>query len=252
MPKFKTIAISAVSEADFGIGANNRLLFKLPQDLRYFRNKTRFCPIIMGYNTYTSLKAPLRDRINIVISTKEEAVIVTENDTLTIIVNSIEDAIDTSEKCIEASIELNNMQTVEEESKGWVSDDEDDDFLEEDESKSDYKAEIPENELLGVMEWFLDYDVKPEIYVIGGGQIYEQMIDYCDIVDLALVEGDYKPDTFFPADKLLTQFKKTLSCDMKDSKKGVKYARTVWERKEKPLLEEVKSGLLVKGRFRKF
>ena len=72
--------IVAVSE-DYAIGNNNKLLFNLPTDLKYFKEKTLNKVVVMGKNTYMSLpKRPLKNRINIVLSSnldfKEEGVIV--------------------------------------------------------------------------------------------------------------------------------------------------------------------------------
>jgi dihydrofolate reductase len=37
-----------------------------------------------------------------------------------------------------------------------------------------------------------------EIFVIGGGQIYEQSLSLADKLYLTIVKGDFKADTFFP------------------------------------------------------
>lgn len=37
-----------------------------------------------------------------------------------------------------------------------------------------------------------------EIFIIGGGQIYEQGIKYADKLYLTIVEGSFEADTFFP------------------------------------------------------
>jgi dihydrofolate reductase len=39
---------------------------------------------------------------------------------------------------------------------------------------------------------------KKEIFIIGGGQIYEQGIKYADRLYLTIVEGTFNADTFFP------------------------------------------------------
>lgn len=60
--------IVAVSQ-DFAIGKDNDLLFNLPSDLKYFKEKTLNKVVIMGDRTYQSLpKRPLPKRINIVLS----------------------------------------------------------------------------------------------------------------------------------------------------------------------------------------
>ena len=57
-------------DTKWGIGKNNDLLFKLPNDMKYFRKKTLGKVIVMGHNTLLSFpnSKPLKDRENIVIS----------------------------------------------------------------------------------------------------------------------------------------------------------------------------------------
>jgi len=50
------------------IGKDNRLLWNMPADLKYFRNTTSGHPVIMGWNTFKSIGRPLPNRQNIVIS----------------------------------------------------------------------------------------------------------------------------------------------------------------------------------------
>ena len=40
--------------------------------------------------------------------------------------------------------------------------------------------------------------IGEEVFVIGGGQIYEQTIDLADKLYLTIVKGGYDADTFFP------------------------------------------------------
>lgn len=39
---------------------------------------------------------------------------------------------------------------------------------------------------------------KEEIFIIGGGQIYQQAIKYADKLYLTIVKGKFEADTFFP------------------------------------------------------
>lgn len=42
-------------------------------------------------------------------------------------------------------------------------------------------------------------DYKSEdVYVVGGGSIYRQMIDYCDIAHVTKIDYAYQADTYFP------------------------------------------------------
>ena len=62
------IAIVAVDE-NWGIGNKNQLLFKIPEDLKRFKELTTNNVVIMGKNTFLSLGSkPLPNRTNIVIT----------------------------------------------------------------------------------------------------------------------------------------------------------------------------------------
>ena len=62
------IAIAAV-DSNWGIGHKNRLLVKIPADMRRFQELTTGNIVIMGRNTFESIGSrPLPDRTNIVIS----------------------------------------------------------------------------------------------------------------------------------------------------------------------------------------
>lgn len=51
-----------------GIGADNDLLWRLPADLKHFKQLTTGHTIIMGRKTFDSIGRPLPDRQNIVVS----------------------------------------------------------------------------------------------------------------------------------------------------------------------------------------
>lgn len=50
------------------IGKDNKLLWHLPNDMRFFKNTTWAMPVIMGRKTFDSLGKPLTGRTNIVIT----------------------------------------------------------------------------------------------------------------------------------------------------------------------------------------
>src|SRR5437879_4536686 len=50
------------------IGKDNKLIWHLPADLKYFKQLTSGHPIIMGRKTYESIGKPLPNRTNIVIT----------------------------------------------------------------------------------------------------------------------------------------------------------------------------------------
>ena len=51
-----------------GIGVNNQLPWRLPEDLAHFKRTTTGHPIIMGRKTYESIGRPLPNRRNIVVT----------------------------------------------------------------------------------------------------------------------------------------------------------------------------------------
>jgi len=63
--------IVAASENNI-IGIKNGLPWHLPNDFKYFKNKTWSMPVIMGRNTFESLKKDLPGRINIVLTKKTD------------------------------------------------------------------------------------------------------------------------------------------------------------------------------------
>lgn len=72
----KNLSIIVASSLENGIGYENKLCWNIPGELKYFRHITTSCLckntrncIIMGKNTWYSLpKSPLKDRVNIIIS----------------------------------------------------------------------------------------------------------------------------------------------------------------------------------------
>lgn len=63
------------------IGRNNVLLFKMKEDMKFFRESTTGHVVIMGYNTWLSLgEKPLPNRTNIVLYDEEIEGVITSND----------------------------------------------------------------------------------------------------------------------------------------------------------------------------
>ncbi len=69
----ENISIIVAIAQNFAIGKNNDLLFRLPNDLKRFKQITTGYPVIMGRNTLLSLpKGALPNRRNIVITDNPE------------------------------------------------------------------------------------------------------------------------------------------------------------------------------------
>lgn len=63
--------IVAVSENDV-IGVNNDLPWDIPEDMQFFKDKTKGRAIIMGRKTYESVGHPLPNRLSIVITRQKD------------------------------------------------------------------------------------------------------------------------------------------------------------------------------------
>jgi dihydrofolate reductase len=63
-----TISIIVAAAENNAIGKNNQLLWRLPNDLKFFKNTTWGMPVIMGRKTFESVSKPLPGRFNIVIT----------------------------------------------------------------------------------------------------------------------------------------------------------------------------------------
>lgn len=57
------------ADREWGIGKNNGLMFKIPADMKFFKNTTTGNVVVMGSNTLKSFPGgkPLKDRLNIVL-----------------------------------------------------------------------------------------------------------------------------------------------------------------------------------------
>lgn len=67
MPQTSINCIAACGD-NRALGKDNKLLWRLPADMKRFREITRGYPVIMGRKTYESIGRALPNRLNIVIS----------------------------------------------------------------------------------------------------------------------------------------------------------------------------------------
>jgi dihydrofolate reductase len=83
------LAIIVAIAKNGAIGKNNKLLWHIPEDLKYFKLQTLGHPVIMGWNTWLSLpKKPLPDRLNIILSQKNSCL-----DNSCIVFNNLNDCL---------------------------------------------------------------------------------------------------------------------------------------------------------------
>ncbi len=63
-----SFTIIVAADAKGGIGINNTLPWRLPEDLAFFKKTTSGHPIVMGRKTFESIGRPLPNRRNIVVT----------------------------------------------------------------------------------------------------------------------------------------------------------------------------------------
>jgi len=66
------ISLIVAASTNNVIGKDNKLLWHLPNDMKFFRNTTWGMPVIMGRKTFESLGKPLAGRTNIVITRQHD------------------------------------------------------------------------------------------------------------------------------------------------------------------------------------
>ena len=94
-----SISIIVCYDSNLGIGYKNRLPWNIKEELKYFKYVTEGKTVIMGRKTYLSLKGPLPNRRNIVITTSQLV-----KDTDVEYFTSLEEAI----RCLESEEHLDN------------------------------------------------------------------------------------------------------------------------------------------------
>jgi len=66
------ISLIAAMDKNKVIGKNNSLPWNMPEDMKYFRDKTKGKPVIMGRKTYESIGKPMPQRTNIIITKDQD------------------------------------------------------------------------------------------------------------------------------------------------------------------------------------
>lgn len=159
------IAIVVAAAKNGAIGKDNRLLWHLPDDLKFFKRVTTGHPVLMGRNTYEAIGKPLPNRRNIIITRRNDF-----SAEGCEIAHSIEDA----------------LQLV---------------------------------------------DGDEEIMIVGGADIYQQILPETDRVYLTIVDAEPEADRYFPE---LMPDEWTLVDDIpheKDEKHAYSFRIQTWDRK---------------------
>ncbi|HVF69785.1 MAG TPA: dihydrofolate reductase [Xanthomonadales bacterium] len=182
MKKTRISIIVAIDEKR-GIGKNNDLLFKIPEDMKRLREITTGHPLVMGRKTFESLGRLLPNRTHIVITRDPESLkkLSYQPDA---IVGSLEEGLEIAKKKEKLSSPTRSgIQKIDSRLRG--------------------------------------NDNKNEIFVFGGGEVFKQAIEkgLVDRLYLTVVEGDYGADIFFPE---YPEFTKVIT-EEKREEDGYKY-----------------------------
>ncbi len=67
------ISLVVAASKNHAIGKDNRLLWHLPNDMKFFKNTTWALPVILGRKTFESMDSkPLNGRLNIIITRQKD------------------------------------------------------------------------------------------------------------------------------------------------------------------------------------
>jgi len=158
------------------IGRDNALLWHISEDLKFFKRTTSGCPVIMGRKTFESIGRPLPKRTNIVVSRGFDA---PEG---VVVVPSLEEAYKA------ASAALSSSSAVLSDSSAVMS--------------SSSAVMSSSSAVLSGSSAVMSSEVETSpsrSFIIGGGQIYAQAIQYADRLIVTHVHTVIEEaDTFFP------------------------------------------------------
>ena len=161
------------------LGFKGDLVWRLPEDLKRFKEVTTGHTVLMGYKTFVSLPKLLPGRKHIVLT------------------NNVDDV------------------AIEAEKKGC--------------------ATLPRPEVVGVTELFEFIDkykgTDEELFIIGGGSVYKQVLPYADKLYLTEIAADFpEADVYFPEfDK--SDFKKEVIGKGRNEKYDLNYLFAVYTKK---------------------
>jgi len=157
------------------LGKDNKLLWNIPEDLKRFRELTQGHAVIMGRKTFESIGKPLQDRLNIVTTRDIESFMKKVRNQSLSVSTSFDKFLE--KKLIETKkfIEINRNFII------------------------CPSLEDAINTVKKILKSkFLNLN-SDEVYIIGGGQIYEQALPYADKLYLTIIDRAYpEADTYFP------------------------------------------------------
>jgi len=181
------------------IGYQNKLLWNLPDDLKHFKKITEGHTVIMGRKTFESIGRPLPNRRNIII-TRDENFQAEGCE----IAHSLEEALALAQS------QPTDTQIRHSRESGNLS---------EEPSLSNTQIPVSTGMTKTASSPRIGGGGEAEVFVIGGAQIYEQALPFCDKLYLTLVDDAPQADTYFPD---YSQFVNIVSEENKEYN-GIKY-----------------------------
>ncbi len=172
------ISIMAAVTDERGLGKDNDLLVKIPEDFQRMKRLTTGHPIIMGRKTFESIGRPLPNRTNIVITrdneyTKEGILVVHDLQTAITKAKEIEEERTSSVRHPElARLAPKSTPGAAKRVSGSI-------------SSSSRLTLHP-------------LPFEGEIFIFGGGQIFKEALPMVDRLYLTVIHKNIEADTFFP------------------------------------------------------
>lgn len=155
-----------VMDENYGIGYQGKLLTYLPEDLKFFKEKTTGNVVVMGRTTLEALPngKPLLNRSTIVLTKNKEY------------------------RC-EGAVVVNSLE-----------------------------------ELFEILKFYENKD----IFIAGGEEIYNQLIQYCKIGYITKIKESFKADKYFKPIEKMGNWKKIWESEEKEYN-GIKFVFTKYE-----------------------
>ncbi|MCM3738909.1 dihydrofolate reductase [Oceanobacillus luteolus] len=163
------ISLLVAMDRNHVIGSQNDLPWHLPDDLRYFKEKTTGNTMIMGRKTFDSIGRVLPNRRNVVITRSNNP--------------DLPDGVEV----------IHNLETL----KEWN-----------------------------------DNNSAEEFFVIGGGEIFKQVLPFADRMYITWIDEEFEGDTFFPEFSLHEWELTSKTKGKKDEKNPYDYYYLVYDRKK--------------------
>lgn len=191
------ISVIAAIGKNRELGKDNRLLWHISEDFKRFKKLTSGHTVIMGRKTFESLGKPLQNRTNIVI---------TRNTFFNFNSKYFNSKYGGYHKiCSSKNCDININNSFQK--------------LKNQNQSQEVIICFSLEKAIEIAKEHEESLTNREVFIIGGGQIYQQAIKFTDKLYLTIVEGEYKADTFFPD---YAEFKKVVF-EEKHQSGGYKY-----------------------------